>query len=189
MTNAEIIQLLMLLEAEYPHSFERLDDKQKELKRELWLKEFAEDDQKVVYTATRLLMRDGIAFAPSSGQIRKKIQELLEPEQLTEQQAWALVSKACENGYYGYKEEFAKLPPDVQKAVGRPEQLKEWAIMDISTLQSVVASNFMRSYKITAKREKEMARIPESIRSVLSGVSERMRLMEGSHEVEDQIVS
>ena len=84
-------------------------------------------------------------------------------DELSEGQAWALVEKATRNGGYGYKEEFDKLPPIVQKAVGSPSQIHEWAMMDSDTVKSVVASNFMRSYKIMLKREKEMALIPVDV--------------------------
>ena len=180
MRESDVVKLLILLEAEYPNSFSKLDEQQKALKKELWVKEFAEDDYTLVFTATRLLMRDGREFAPSCGQIRAKMESLLQKETLNEQQAWALVSKACSNGYYGYRKEFDKLPPEVQKAVGSPEQIKEWSVMDITTFQSVVASNFMRSYRATVEREKELARIPESVRSALRGVSEKLRLTEGT---------
>ena len=171
-------KLLTLIQAEYPNSFSRLDDRQMALKLELWVKEFEEDDEKVVFTATRLLMRDGRDFAPTSGQIREKIQSLLEPEYLDEQQAWALVSRACSNGYYGYEKEYRKLPPEIQSAIGRPEQLKEWAMMDVETVQSVVASNFMRSYRAGVNKKKELERIPASIREMISGLSDKARLME-----------
>ena len=180
MDGREVARLLTILEAEYPNSFSRMDDKQRSLKQELWSKEFEHDDPMAVYAAARVLMWSGREFAPNSGQIRDKMCEMMESNVLDEQQAWALVSKACENGFYGYKKEFEKLPPEVQRAVGRPEQLKEWAVMDVETVQSVVASNFMRNYRNRIAREKEMARIPQDVRNLISGISEKLQLSEGS---------
>ena len=85
-----------------------------------------------------------------------------------------MVSKALHNGIYGYKDEFDKLPPTVQAAVGRAEQLREWAVMDIGEVESVVASNFMRSFKTIQKRERETAMIPPDVRELLTGVSAAM---------------
>lgn len=178
MEKAEVQTLLTLIQAEYPQSFSKMDERQMALKLEMWSKEFEEDDSRVVFAAARVLMRSAREFAPNSGQIREKINELMMEPTLDEQQAWALVSKACTNGYYGYKKEFEKLPPAVQRAVGRPEQLKEWAVMDVDTVQSVVASNFMRSYRAGAAREKEVARIPPEIRNLLGGMSDKMKLPE-----------
>ena len=182
MEKVEVQTLLTLIQSEYPQSFAKMDERQMALKMEMWSKEFEDDDSKIVFAAARVLMRSAREFAPNSGQIREKINELTQAPSLDEQQAWALVSKACANGFYGYKKEFEKLPPDVQRAVGRPEQLKEWATMDVDTVQSVVASNFMRSYRAGVAREKEMSRIPTEIRSMLGGMSEKMRLTEGQDE-------
>lgn len=178
----EVRKLLTLIQAEYPQSFSKLDERQMALKLEMWSKEFKDDNAMLVYSAARTLMGTAREFAPNSGQIREKMRELTSEKTLDEQQAWALVSKACANGYYGYKKEFAKLPPEVQRAVGRPEQLKEWAVMDVDTVQSVVASNFMRSYRAGVEREKEMARIPQEVREMLGQVSEKMRLTGGKND-------
>ena len=180
MDKKEVQKLLTLIHAEYPQSFAKLDERQMALKLELWSKEFEHDDSMIVYAAARALMSSGREFAPNSGQIRDKMCEMMESNVLDEQQAWALVSKACENGFYGYKREFEKLPPEVQRAVGRPEQLKEWAVMDVETVQSVVASNFMRNYRTRIAREKEMARIPQDVRNLIGGISEKLQLSEGN---------
>ena len=90
--------------------------------------------------------------------------------------SWSLVERACRNGLHGAGEEFEKLPPLIQKAVGSPNQLREWAMMDADTVKSVVASNFMRSFKIYQKRERETAMLPESVRELLTGVTERLAL-------------
>ena len=87
-----------------------------------------------------------------------------------------MVSKACSNGIYGYREEFAKLPPEVQRAVGAPEQLREWAMMDSDTVQSVVASNFQRNYRASQTRAREQAKLPPNVLQMIAGVSERMML-------------
>lgn len=179
MNKEEVQKLLTLIQAEYPQSFSKLDDRQMALKLELWTKEFQNDDSVLVYAAARTLMRSGREFAPNCGQIREKMCDLMRGQEMDEQQAWSLVSKACSNGLYGYREEFEKLPPDIRRAVGRPEQLKEWAEMDVEVVQSVVASNFMRSYRTGVVREKEMARIPEDVRKIIGGLSDKLSLTEG----------
>ena len=105
--------------------------------------------------------------------------DLTAPATLSETEAWALVSKAIRNGIYGYQEEYDKLPPTVRAAVGRPEQLKEWAMMDVGETESVVASNFMRGFRTVQKRDRETAMIPESVRTLISGVTQAM-LPEGA---------
>ncbi len=176
-----IEMILTLLQSEYPGSFSKMDERTMRMKLKLWQTEFAEDDISLVYAAVRLYMKQPREFAPTIGQVREKMNELKHAEAgantLTEQNAWALVSKACRNGLYGYREEFAKLPPDLQRAVGAPEQLKAWAMMDADTVESVIASNFMRNYRTQQQRDKEIALLPQELRDKLNGAAESMKLL------------
>ena len=147
------------------------------LKIELWIREFEQDDFNLVYSAVRLLIRENRDFAPNIGNIREKMRFLSSPQELTEVEAWALVSKACENGYYGYNKEFAKLPPEVQRAVGRPEQLRDWSVVDMDTFQTVISSNFMRSYRTSLARERELSMIPADIRAMIQGAADKMKML------------
>ena len=175
MTFEQTRDILTLLQVEYPQSFAKMDGRMMQAKLKLWAKEFEADDYRAVYAAVRAIMSAGNReFAPNIANIREKLYSYSERGELTEAQAWALVSRACSNGIYGYEKEFAKLPPPVQKAVGRAEQLREWAMMDSETVQSVVASNFMRSYKIIAQRERELEKIPPAVRELLVGVTKPM---------------
>lgn len=175
MTGEETRTILTLLQTEYPQSFAKMDDRAMAMKLKLWASEFQYDDYRAVYAVVRAIMSAGNReFAPNIGVIREKLRSFSSGGELTENEAWALVSKAICNGIYGYADEYAKLPPAVQKAVGEPEQLKRWAIMNLDEVQSVVASNFQRSYRQIAQREREMAKIPPDVRELLTGVSAAM---------------
>ena len=50
--------------------------------------------------------------------------------------------------------------------------------MDEDELNTVVASNLMRSYRAIAKKEELQQTLPSSIKTMLDGVSERMQLKE-----------
>lgn len=178
MDNMSIKTILTLLQSEYPHSFSTMDSRTMKAKIELWEQEFAEDNINLVYAAVRLYMKYPNQFAPNIGQIRENMRTLQKKEsaELPDQAAWAKVSKACANGLYGYREEFNALPEDIQRAVGAPEQLKAWAQMDADTVESVVASNFMRNYRALKKREKDMEMLPAEMRERLTGISSAMAI-------------
>lgn len=177
-----IRQILTLLQSEYPQSFSAMDARTMALKVELWEREFGADNPNLVYAAIRTYMRTPERFAPSIGQVREIMNSLTAGEELPEQTAWAMVSAACRNGLYGYKTEFEKLPPDVQTAVGAPEQIKAWAMMDSDTVESVVASNFMRNFKANKAREKARAALPPEMQSLVVGVADKMKLGGGTAE-------
>lgn len=112
------------------------------------------------------ILSDTSGFAPSIGQLVGKIQSITEPQELNEMEAWALVYKAICNSTYNSIEEFAKLPPVVQKAVGLPSNLREWAMTE-NLNHEVVSSNFMRVYKSVVSREKEIAKMPIDVKNFI----------------------
>lgn len=180
MTFEQTRDILTLLQCEYPQSFSKMDGRQMAMKLKLWESEFADDDYSMINAAVRYLIRSGREFAPNIGMIREKMHDLAEPDALTDGEAWALVSKACRNGLHGSRTEFEKLPPEVQAAVGSPEMLKQWAMLDEREVETVVASNFMRSYKVLAKRKREQAMLPPDIKELLSGLTQKMMIGGGN---------
>ena len=180
MDRNETMQILTVLKAAYPHSFKGTSKRDANAMIDLWQTMFAADSYEAVNAAVAALIstrKEG--FTPTIGEVKERMAFAREQVTgtLSEQSAWAMVEKACRNGLYGYQAEFDKLPPDVQRAVGAPEQLKAWAAMDAETVNSVVASNFMRNYRVQKQREKERAMLPPSVLAVLSGVADNMKLI------------
>ena len=130
--------------------------------------------QQVAMALKAYIMSDTSGFAPSIGQLVGKMQMISTPNELNEMEAWALVSKAIRNGYYGAETEFAKLPEMVQKAIGQPSQLRQWAHSDMESIETVIQSNFMRSYRMVVKREKEVQRMPIDVRMLIEKTNEMM---------------
>ena len=110
---------------------------------------------------------DTSGFAPSVGEIVAKIQLVSQPQELDGMAAWGLVSKALRNGTYGAVEEFNKLPPLVRQAVDIPDNLKNWATSDYQTIETVIQSNFLRTYETVVKRANEINRMPDNIKSLI----------------------
>ena len=106
-------------------------------------------------------------FAPSIGQLIGKMQTISQPQELDGMTAWGLVSKALKNGTYGAVEEFNKLPPLVRQAVGMPDNLKNWATSDYQTIETVIQSNFLRTYETVVKRANEINCMPDNIKSLI----------------------
>lgn len=171
MTKQEVSQILTLIQTEFPNSFSKLDKRQMQAKFELWCMEFADDPFEAVFTAFRMYLESGEEFAPNIGQLRKRMRMQREQDELSEGEALALVSKACRNGSYGYMKEYGKLPPDVQKAVGRPEQLRDWARLDETEFQTVAGSQFLRSFRAVRERRKETETYPQSLKNMINKIS------------------
>lgn len=164
MTRDDVKKILMMMSTAYPN----FNPKDKTVAINMWHTMLAEYDYKKAEIALRAyISSDASGFAPSIGQLIEKMKLVDAPQQLNEMEAWSLVSKAIRNGYYGAVEEFAKLPPLVQKAVGTPDNLRNWSQTDLDSIETVVQSNFLRSYRIEAKRETEVSKMPSDVRRLV----------------------
>lgn len=177
MDRAETLKIMAVLRGAYPQFYRNIDRTEAENTVNLWLDLFAGEPYPLVAAAVKsFISADEKGFPPVPGQIMGKLRLLTDNREMTEADAWGIVSKALKNGYYGAEEEFEKLPPVIKRLVGSPSQLRDWAVMDSGTVQSVVASNFQRSYKIVAARERETAKLPADVKKLLDGLSTRMSL-------------
>lgn len=144
-----------------------------------WHEMLKDYDKGIVFMALKAyIATDTSGFAPSIGQVINQISKLQAKEELTEIQAWGLVSKALRNGYYHSEEEFDKLPPTVQKAVGSPQMLQNWAMSDAGSIETVVASNFMRTYNAVVKRQEMESKLPSDVLALIHKTAEQIGVKE-----------
>lgn len=138
---------------------------------DVWNMMLSDYDYNLVAMALKAyILSDTSGFAPSIGQLVGKIQTLTKPQELNEMEAWALVCDALRNSAYNYTEEYEKLPPLVQKAVGLPSQLREWSLTE-NLNKDVIGSNFMRCYRIEVERQNEISKMPQNVRELLEKIS------------------
>ncbi len=123
--------------------------------------------QEISAALKAFIVSDTSEFAPTPGQIIGLLDRVTNGQELSEMEAWSLVSKALRNGYYGAEQEFEKLPPLVQKAVGAPSQLRNWSQTDSDSVENVIQSNFMRTYRAELARNRELRKIPQDTRFTL----------------------
>lgn len=175
MDRQQTMIILSVLKAAYPHAFQNMSKKDGEAMLNLWATMFTDESYEEVNAAIgALISTRTVGYSPTIGEVKEQIHRLHHHADIDEAGAWALVSKACRNSSYHSKEEFAKLPPEVQRAVGSPEQLRQWAGMDAETVESVIASNFKRSFRVQTERAEEVEKLPPQIRQMLGNVSTKM---------------
>ena len=138
---------------------------------DVWHMMLSDYDYNLVAMALKAyILSDTSGFAPSIGQLVDKMKSITSTQELNEMEAWALVCDALQNSGYNYVEEYEKLPPLVQKAVGLPTQLQAWALTE-NLNKDVVGSNFMRCYRIEVERQKEISKMPQNVREMLESIS------------------
>lgn len=173
MTKREIAELMTIMQANYPDSFRGQSDSVVGAKIALWHEFFKDYPKELVQAAAKaFIANDTKGFMPNIGQINDCIQKISHRDDMTDVEAWECVAKALRNSAYGSQEEFAKLPERIQRLVGSHNQLREWAMMDTETVQSVVASNFQRSFRARRKSDEEFARLPEDVKRVMLGLAD-----------------
>lgn len=165
MTRDETKKLIMIICSTYPN-YKPMDLKDTINVWHFMLSDFEYSEISVALKA--YILSDTSGFAPTVGQLVEKSRKLKAPEELNEMQAWALVSKALRNGTYGADEEFNKLPVLVQQAVGSPSQLRNWATTDYESVENVIQSNFMRTYRAVCNRANEFSKLTPDILSICS---------------------
>ena len=169
--------VLGTLQSAFPSFYRGLGKKAAKDIADLWTKMFEDDDFKSVMAAVQALITTRTeGYPPTIGEVKARLSQLSSPNELSEQEAWALVSKACQNGYYHSVEEFEKLPEVIQRSIGGPEQLKAWAQMDADTVESVVASNFMRTFRAKQKQQKELDMMPTEVKNYIASVAGKMSI-------------
>ena len=163
MTREETIKILMVVQAAYPN----YKPQDKTVAVNVWSEMLADIPYEQVNAAVKAYIQsDKSGFAPSIGDIREKVQNIFSKEdELNETAAWSLVLKAIRRSTYYSDEEFAKLPPVVQRAVSSPRQLLEWATLedvDGKTL-TVIQSNFQRAFRVEQQREREWKKLSPDV--------------------------
>lgn len=128
------------------------------------LKDFSYEDTS---RAIQEVMRTS-KFKPTIADIIERIHANVTDEAMTEMEAWSLVRKAVSRSIYSSVEEFEKLPPACQKAVGSAANLRELAMMDEATVESVEQSHFVKSYRAITERtqREERAALPQHIQNL-----------------------
>ena len=171
MTRQEALAIMAMLKTAYPSFYKDLSKEELNAAVNLWATMFSEEPIQVVTEAIKALMCT-LKYPPTIADVKEKIHLLTQPQDMNELEAWNTVRRAI--SYYDAQEKYNSLPPMLQKIVGSPNQLREWALMDVETVNSVIQSNFMRSYRAMAAREREYAMLPESTRQLIQSIAAKM---------------
>ena len=176
MTRQEALAVMAMLKTAYPNFYKNFSKEDISAAVNLWATMFSEESIQVVTEAIKALMCT-LKYPPTIADVKEKIRKITQPDEMTEMEAWEQVRRAI--SFYDAQENYNSLPPMLRRLVGSPNQLREWAVMDRETVNSVIQSNFMRSYRIMAAQEKEHAMLPSSTKQLIAGLAQKYSLPEG----------
>ena len=177
MNRAETLAVMGVLKAAYPTYYRDMSRRDAESVVALWVDMFADEPAPLVAAAVKaLIATDEKGFPPHIGAVKARVRQLTQAPEMTDGEAWAVISRALRNSAYDSQREFDALPPRLQRLVGSPSQLREWAMLDAETVQSVIASNFQRAYRARAASDREYDALPADVKRVLKEAAERFAL-------------
>lgn len=152
---------------------------------DMWYALLKDLDYEVASMATQAYMQTE-KFSPTPADIRRYASQITSPftNDMSEVEAWGMVSKAVCNSLYHSEEEFERLPKLIQQVLGNPIRLRELAQLDVAQLQTVEASNFMRSYRARLEVHKRELQLNDSLRISINQMRQDNTPMLEVHEVE-----
>lgn len=169
MNREDTKKIITMLSAVYVTEFSKKSDDALKQMIDVWTMLLADEDANKIAVVTKTYLKTNVSpFCPTPAMLIDLTYELFEPKGMTEQEAWNILFRALSNSSYKAKETYDGLPEEI-KPLCSPSQLREWGMMDIGTLNSVVASNFMRSFKVREKSRKEYDRLPKETKELIQG--------------------
>lgn len=124
---------------------------------DMWYALLSDIDYPVLAKATKDYMMTESKL-PTPADIRNRVMKSYTATELSDSEAWALVSNALRNSAYHAEEEYEKLPELVKRAVGSPSILHEMGTAE-NYNESVESSNFKRTYRTLLDRSHEELKV------------------------------
>lgn len=177
MKKSETVSCIRYLDAAYPNAYKRFDMEKFENLIAVWYNTFSEYPVEMVMVGIQgYISTDTSGFPPAPGQVIKVIQDITRQEETNSMEAWAIVKRAVNSPRDRAKEVFDNLPPLIQKVIGGHGQLLAWGNVGEDEFETVIQSNFMRTYEAEKKRQKQLQMIPERIKRIIpkGGNNERI---------------
>jgi len=178
MTIQETAEIMDILTIAYPQFYNGRNAPDPEKSLALWASMFREDGVVLVVAAVKaLIVSEQSNFPPSIGAVKAKIRQITTPKELTEGEAWALVARAVRRlDWLNPGKAFLSLPEDIRQCVHDPSVLVEWGKAEESSLSTVIASNFQRTYRAKKAANREYEALPPDIKTMIDGMTEKIGL-------------
>ena len=176
MTREETKMIIAMLSSVYVNEFSKFSEYKVKQMIDIWSMLLEDEDADKIANATKVWLKTSSnAFMPTPAMLIQKAYDMFQPKGMTEQEAWGCISKAIRNGNYHAKEEWEMLPKEVQQMCS-PNDIRDWASMDTSQVQTVVSSNWQRSFKVREKNRVEYDRLPNQTKRLIEGLNDQMKL-------------
>ena len=166
MNRKETTQILVILASNYKFFNEQMSEQGKsDILVKTWQSCFEDMPYDLVANAVKKTMLTS-EYPPTIAEVRKQATEMIKPNTTkTAIEAWnEAYSMICRGGYMT-EEEFNMASPEVKKFFGNVRQVKELAMTDISTVNSVTKGQFLKQYEVIVERQIEQNVLPDNMKA------------------------
>lgn len=172
-----MVQIITLLAGNY-ETIANKSQQQRELMLNTWYECLGDLDYKIVLQAVKKTIIES-PYPPTIHEIRKNAVELINPTtKRTAIEAWNEAIGMISNGIYMTEEQFNTASPEVKKFFGNVRQVKELAMLDSDTVNTVTKGQFLKQYEILVQRDREEKMLPEPMKEMITGLANKFALPE-----------
>lgn len=173
MNKKETIQVITLLAGNY-NSIADKSKEQKQMMINTWYECLGDLDYELVLQAVKKTIIES-SYPPTIHEIRKNAMELIKPStQRTAIEAWTEAYSMICNGLYMTKDEFDMASPEVKRFFGNVAQVRELAMTDTKTVNTVTKGQFLKQYEIIVEREKQQKLLPKQMQDIIGQLANKM---------------
>lgn len=164
MNREETKQVLKVLSTAYPRYFADMTKADKIDQINLYMDMFGEYPTQIVIAALHSYIRHN-EYPPSIAGLQKQINLLTHKDDKME--LWNTLAAACSRGTRMTAEEFGTLPESIREWAGDVGQIKELALMDSVTFNSVIRGQFLKTIPQIIERQEAKRKLPAETRKLL----------------------
>lgn len=169
MNYQETKELLMMIQAAFPH-FDCEDKKQAIQTWQMMLEEYSQAEVTLAFKSYCKSANSG--FAPSVSQIIGELEKVNDLADMDDATALSIFRKALSRGSRA-QEEFDRLDPTIQKAIGSADTLFYWATQETKEI-GVLEQRFLNNYRQICKRERDYRKMPEPLKLMVDQTCEKL---------------
>ena len=163
MTIEEMGKIMTVLAVAYPKYYSEQTKEEKKQALILWHSMMGEYPADLVANAVKAVIAKSV-FPPAIAEVMQMINNLKNNcQEMTELEAWGHVSKAIRSSAYRAKEAWEGLPAQLQKCV-TPDILRAWAMVEADDVETVLYSNFIKTYRAMLAQQKQYEALPASVK-------------------------
>lgn len=178
MNRQETTLVITFLAGNY-NSIAEKNKAQKELMINTWQECLSDLEYNLVMQAVKKSILEN-PFPPTIHDVRKNAVEIMNPPnmQKTAIEAWEEAYSMICNGGYMTQEEFEKHSSEVKKFFGNVRQVKELALTDLKTVNTVTKGQFLKQYDLLIERQKQENLLPKKFKEQLEKIGNIKKLEE-----------